>query len=101
MNTGFIEAKQIEEGAHINDDQQQEYQSEVGTLLYLTKHSRPNIANAVREFSNSMDGASKLQFREMLRVIKFVLDTKDLGLTMVPTLHEGIWYLESFSVVIE
>ena len=66
-------------------------------MLYLTKHSRPDIANADRELSKSMDGASKLQYREMLRVIKFVLDTKDLGLKMVPTLHEGIWNLESFS----
>ena len=94
---GFIGAKQNEEGAQINEDQQQEYQSGVGTLLYLTKHSRPDIPNAVRELSKSMDGASKLQFREMLRAIKFVLATKDLGLKMVPTLHEGIWHLEAFS----
>ena len=44
-----------------------------------------------------MDVTSKLQFREMLRVIKFVLDNKVLGLKMVPTLHEGIWYLAAFS----
>ena len=44
-----------------------------------------------------MDGASKLQFREMLRVIRFVLDTKDLSLKMVPTFHNGIWHLEAFS----
>ena len=55
------------------EDQQQEYWSGVGMLLYLTKHSRPHIANEVWELCKSMDGASKLQFREMLRVIKFVL----------------------------
>ena len=82
---GFIGAKHNEEGARINEDQQQDYQSGVGTLLYLTKHSSPDIANAVCEISKSMDGASKLLFREMLRVIKFVLDTKDLGLKMEPT----------------
>ena len=94
---GFIGAKQNEEGARINEDQQQENWSGVGTLPYLTKLSRPDIANAVCELSKSMDGASKLQFREMLRVIKFVLDTKDLSLKMVPTLHNGIWQLEAFS----
>ena len=94
---GFIGARQNEEGARINEDQQQEYRSGVGTLQNLTKHSRPDIANAVHELSKSMDGASKLQFREMLRVIKFVLDTKDLSLKMVPTLHDGIWHLEAFS----
>ena len=66
-------------------------------MLYLTKHSRPDIANAVRELSKSTDGASKLQFREMLRVIKLVFDTKTLGLKMVPISHEGIWHLEAFS----
>ena len=40
---GFIGAKQNEEGAQINEDQQKEYWSGVGTLLYLTKHSRPDI----------------------------------------------------------
>ena len=69
----------------------------IGTMLYLTKHSRPDIANAVRELSMSIDGGSRLQFREMLRFIKFVLDTKEIGLKMAPTLHEGIWHLEAFS----
>ena len=35
---GFIGAKQNEEGTQINEKQHQEYQSGVGTLLYLTKH---------------------------------------------------------------
>ena len=63
---GFVGAKQNEQGTRINEKQQQEYQPGIVTLLYLTKHSRPDIANAVCELSKSMDGASKLQFREML-----------------------------------
>ena len=66
-------------------------------MLYLTKHSSPDIANAVHKLYKSMDGASKLQFREMLQVIKFILDTKDFSLMVVPTLHNGIWQLEAFS----
>ena len=31
------------------------YRSGVGTLLYLTKHSRPDISNPVRELSKTMD----------------------------------------------
>ena len=94
---GFIGEKQNEEGTQINEKQQQEYQSGIGTVLYLTKHSRPGIANAVCELSKSMDGASKLQFREMLQVIKSILDTEDLRLRIVPTLYNGIWQLEAFS----
>ena len=45
-----------------------------------------------------MEGASKLQLRELRKVAKFVLDTKDLGLHIVPTMSVGIWHLEAFSV---
>ena len=31
------------------------YQSGVGSLLYLVRNSRPDIGNAVRELSKSMD----------------------------------------------
>ena len=44
-----------------------------------------------------MDGASKLQLRKLRRVAKFVLDTKDLGLCIVPTMSDGIWHLEALS----
>ena len=65
--------------------------------MYLTKHSRPDITNPVRELSNSMDGASMAQVTEMYRVINFVLVTKTLGLRMVPTFNDGIWKLEALS----
>ena len=73
------------------------YRSGVGTLLYLTKHSRPDITNPVRELSKSMDGASMAQVTEMYRVINFVLKKKTLGLMMVPTLMDDIWKLEALS----
>ena len=53
-------------------------------LLYLVKHSRPDIANATRELSKCMDRATPAAFKEMLRVIKFVPDTKDYGLKIRP-----------------
>ena len=51
----------------------------------------------MRELSKSMDGASKLQLRELRRVTKFVLDTTDLQLNIVPTMSDGIWHLEALS----
>ena len=69
----------------------------MGTLLYLTKHSRPDITNPVRELSKSMDGASMAHVTEMYRVINFVLETKTLGLRMVPIFKDGIWKLEALS----
>jgi hypothetical protein len=34
-------------------------------LLYLVKHSRPNIANAIQELSKVMDGATPAAMKEM------------------------------------
>ena len=62
-------------GGKVDEKTQSMYGSGVGTLLYLTKHSRPDITNPVRELSKSMDGASKAHFTEMHRVIIFVLET--------------------------
>ena len=71
--------------------------SGVGTLLYLTKHRRPDITNPVRELSKSMDGASMAQVTEMYRVINFVLEMKTLGLMMAPIFKDVIWKLEGLS----
>ena len=56
----------------------------VGTLLYLIKHSRPDLCNAVRELSRTMDRPAPLHLREMYRVIRYVLDTKEYGLKFYP-----------------
>ncbi len=58
--------------------------SEVGMLLYLIKHSRPDIANAVCECTKVLDGAMEYAYHEMLRIIKYVFDTKDYGLRIEP-----------------
>ena len=41
-------------------EEHETYRSGVGTLLYLTKHSRPNICDSVRELSKTMD--AQLQY---------------------------------------
>ena len=46
-------------------------------LLFLTKFSRPDIANAERELSKVNNCANLAHFKEMLRTVKFVLDTRN------------------------
>ena len=60
------------------------YRSGVGILLYFVKHSRPDIANATRELSKNMDKPTPASMKELLRVIKYVIDTKDFGLKFHP-----------------
>ena len=93
---GFIGGK-VDDISKVDEKTQSMYRSGVGTLLYLTKHSRPDITNPVRELSKSMDGASMAQVTEMYRVINCVLETKTLGLRMVPIFNDGFWKLEALS----
>ena len=93
---GFIGGK-VDDISKVDEKTQSMYRSGVGTLLYLTKHSRPDITNPVRELSKSMDGASMPQVTEMYRVITFVLETKTLGLRMVPIFNDVVWKLEALS----
>jgi hypothetical protein len=68
----------------ISEEDQTLYHSGVGMLLYLVKHSPPDIANSVCELSKSMSGATEAAFKELKRVIKFVLDTRRCGLKLQP-----------------
>ena len=52
----------------------------MGILLFLVKHSHPDIANAVRELSKVIDGANKAACNEICQIIKYVFHSRDLGL---------------------
>ena len=56
------------------------YRSGVGTLLYLTKHSRVDICNPVTELSKTMDAPAPVHLKEMYKLIRFVLSPKEYGL---------------------
>ena len=71
----------------MDQEGQEKYRSGVGILLWLMKHSRPDIANAVREASKVMDGATKAHWKYLLRIIKFVIDSKEKKLRY--TLKKG------------
>ena len=87
---GFIGGKVDDSSSKVDEKTQSMYRSGVGTLLYLTKHSRPDITNPVKELSKSMDGASIAHVTEMYRVKNFIIEMKTLGLRMVPIFKDGI-----------
>jgi hypothetical protein len=60
------------------EDLQKKYRSGVGMLFYLTKYSRPDIINVLRELSKCMDGTTWFDYHEMLLIITLVIDTKIL-----------------------
>jgi hypothetical protein len=81
----------------IEADKQSRYRSGVGMLLYLIKYLRPDIANVVRELSKCMDGANLAAYKEMLRVIKFALDTKEYCFKLAPVLENEEWNMILYS----
>ena len=66
-------------------------------LLYLVKNSIPDIANPIRELSKVLDAPTPASFKEMLRVIKYILNTKECGLRVHPTKEKDeYWELVCF-----
>ena len=63
------------------------YQSGVGSLLYLLKHSWPELSNPIRKLSKAMGGGNNLALTKMYKVIKWVLNTENLGLRMEPNIE--------------
>jgi hypothetical protein len=94
---GYVGTKAKDESLLIDDKGQELFRSGVGTLLYLTKHSRPDITNSVRELSKTMGCATKCQLKEMIRVIKYVLKTRELGLKVNPIYKTTKWFLKALS----
>ena len=81
----------------IAPEKQRKFRSGVGMLLYLVKHSRPDINNAVRELSKVADGATEAHWKALMRTIKFVLDTENYCLVLNPTVRQDGFYLEGLS----
>ena len=79
-----VVSRPLQGEAVISIGNQSLYRSGVGMLLYLIKHSRPDLSNAVRELTKVLDGATIAQWKAMIRVIKFVFDTEKHSLRVKP-----------------
>jgi len=53
-------------------------------LLYLVKHSQPDLCNETQELSKVMDKATEGHMKDLCRVIKYALDTQNIGLKLKP-----------------
>jgi hypothetical protein len=69
----------------------------VGMLLYLVKHLRPDISNSVRELLKLADGRTEAHFKALLRTVKYVIVTEELGLLIQPKFNNNVFYLEGIS----
>ena len=81
----------------VSPKEHETYRSGVGTLLYLTNHSRPDICNPVRELSKTMDAPAPVHLKEMYKLIRFVLSTKDHGLKFELMKNIRKWALKALN----
>ncbi len=89
----------LDDWQNISKEDRKIYLLAVGTLLYLLKYSRLCLANQLHELSKALDGSSQGTFKELKRVIKFVLDIADYGLKIEPIKRAAgePWSLTVFS----
>jgi hypothetical protein len=86
-----------EDEEELPEDLQKRYRSGVGTLLYLVKHSRPDLSNCVRELSKVMMKSGKHHYQLLMRAIKYVMDTRLSGIRFEPSVfQDGPWVFETF-----
>ena len=52
------------------DSDHSRYRSGIGMLLYLAKHTRPDILKAVRELSKVLSGPGETAWKEMKRIMQ-------------------------------
>ena len=81
----------------VSPEEHETYRSGVGMLLYLTKHSRPDICNPVKEMTKTMDAPAPAHLKEMYKLIRFVLSTKDYGLKFELREDMKKWALKALS----
>ena len=57
------------------------------------------MANAVRELTKVLDGATLAAYKELMRVIEYVLDTKEMALQIEPEIDvdNKKWQMMAFS----
>jgi hypothetical protein len=81
----------------ISEESQKQYRSGVGIILYLVKHSRPDISNATRELSKVVDGATEAHWKQLLKAIKYTIMTKNKALKMKPKMRNNLFFIEGIS----
>ena len=80
----FFIVRPMEKSNNISAEDQREYWLGVGVLLYLVKCLCPNLANMTRELLKANIGANPAAFKELLCIIKYALNMKNLGLKIEP-----------------
>jgi hypothetical protein len=97
--TPRFKIKRPEEGEELlSEELQSRYRTGIGQIMFLIKHSRPDLMSAVRELSKVLGKATEAAYKELLSCAKFVIGTKNKGLKVDPhDTKKGLWEMTVFS----
>ena len=65
----------------LTSKKQTAYRSGVGILLHMCRYSRLDTLNSVRELSRCMQVASRECFKALMRVMSYIVSTREIGFT--------------------
>ena len=75
-----------EENELLEHEEHKSYRAGVGKLVYLSRWSRPDILNAVRELARYVSAPTKTYYKAMERCMEYCLATKDYRLELRPNI---------------
>ena len=62
LGVGIVQPE--EEDVRMSEGKQVVYRKAVGMMIYLVKHSRPDISNSVRELSNVIKSVTEAHYKQ-------------------------------------
>jgi hypothetical protein len=65
-----------DESSTLNAEMHKRYRSGIGKLMYLAKHTRPDISNTVRDLARHMHAPNEGHWKAMEHCIRYVRFTK-------------------------
>lgn len=94
MDVGYIKSHESESKLLPNNN---DYRRIVGSLLYLTVNTRPDISVAVSILSRKICNPTEQDLTELKRILKYLSSTKDLKLKVGNNLPESETILEGYA----
>ena len=79
------------EDIYLTEKEQFKYRPAVGMMQFLVKYPRLDISNAVRELSKANNKANYAHYKQMLRAVKYVINTKNRMLKFIPEKKGEKW----------
>jgi hypothetical protein len=81
---GTVLKKPIDGETLLTSENQTLYHSGVGKAMHMMQYSRPDTYNIARDLARHTTSATQIHLNAMLRLMKYVSDTKERGLELNP-----------------